>query len=144
MATEFNTQRRGENNRKARNTNLEIDGERLGYPGHDGVDELALAVLLLAGEGVLLGDAALAEVDAALAAVDSEEHVGLDAAHPDEAADRADTAAGELGERDHALDVTVLQEGHVDPDVVNAANLYHHHRAGLRVLRLVHTALQVW
>lgn len=110
---------------------------------HDGVDELALVVPLLAGLDVLLGHPALAEVDVALLLVDAKHHDGLDAADLDEAADGADPAAGELGEEDHALDVVVLEEGDVGPHVGDVLHLDHHRHVHLRVPRLVHAALEV-
>lgn len=71
--------------------------------------ELALVVPLLAGEDVLLSDAALATVDSALVTVDSEDRGGLEAAHLDEAPDGVNAVAGKLGEWDHALDIVIPQ-----------------------------------
>ena len=110
---------------------------------HDGVDELALVVPFLTGLNVLFGDPTLAEIDVTLFLVDTEDHDGLDAADLDEAADAANTTAGELREQDHALDVVVLQKRHVRPHVGDVLHLNHHRHVHLRVPRLVHTTFQV-
>ena len=105
--------------------------------------KLALIEPLLAALDVLLGDAALAEIDIALLLVDAEHHDGLDAADLDEAADAPNAAAGELGEENHALDVVVLEERDVGAAVGHALDLDHHRLVDLRVPRLVHPALQI-
>jgi len=63
---------------------------------HDGMDELALVVPLLAGLNVFFGDPALAEIDVSLFLVNTKDHYGLDAPHLDEAADAPNPTAGEL------------------------------------------------
>lgn len=124
-------------------TDLKVNPEGLGHMAHDGVNELALVVPLLAGLNIFLRHPALAEIDVALLLVDPEDHDGLDAADLDEAADGPDPAARELGEEDHALDVVVLEQGNVGAHVGDGLDLYHHRHVHLRVLGLVHAALKV-
>lgn len=110
---------------------------------HNRVDKLALIVPLLTPLNILLGNPPLAEIDVSLLLVDTKDHDGLDAADLDEAADAANTAPRELGEEDHALDVVVLEEGHVRAHVGDVLHLYHYRRVHLRVLGFVHAALEV-
>lgn len=122
---------------------LKVDLERLGDVAHDGVHELGLVVPVLARVRLLLGDAALGKVDVALVAVDTEHDGGLLAANLDEGGDGADTAAGELGEEDHALDVVVLEQGDVRAHVSDVLHLDHHRGVHLREPLLIHPALEV-
>lgn len=108
---------------------------------HDRVDELALVVALLAGLDILLGDAALAEIDVALLLVDTEDHDGLLAPDLDEAADAADSTTRELGEEDHALDIVVFEKRDVSAHVGDVLHLNHHRHVHFRILGFVHSAL---
>lgn len=120
---------------------LKVKAHGLRDMAHDGMNKLALIVPLLAGLDILLGDTALREIDVALLAINTENHDRLLAANLDETANAADTAAGELGEEDHALNVVVLEEGDVCAHVGDVLHLDHDGHVDLGVLGLVHPAL---
>lgn len=64
--------------------------------------------------------------------VDSDDNDALVAADADELVDGADASTGQLAQKDHALDVVVLQEADVGPHLGDGPDVHHHHVLHLR------------
>ena len=89
---------------------LHVDTFDLGHMPQDRVYGLRALEPLVTLLQVFRRHAALGQVNVPLLLVNAQHHAHLLLPYPDELVDRADPAAAELGEQDHALDVIVLEE----------------------------------
>mmetsp|Transcript_38779 Transcript_38779/g.92846 ORF Transcript_38779/g.92846 Transcript_38779/m.92846 type:complete len:238 (+) Transcript_38779:395-1108(+) len=120
---------------------LHVDALHLGDVPHDAVHRLRLVEALVALGHVLRRHASLRQVDVPLLLVDTQHHAHLLLPDPDQLVHRADAAARELREQDHALDVVILEQAHVRAHLRDRTHLHHHDVVDLGKLVRVHPAV---